>query len=193
MEGETQTLAIVAIIVVAAVLLIWLLMQRRRSGELRDKFGEEYDRTVHERGGRGKAEADLVEREKRVKKLDIRPLGPEERKRFTGEWQEAKALFVDSPTEAIGRSDRLLTTVMTTRGYPMTDFEHRHADLSVEHGDVARHYRSGHDIAERAQRGEASTEDLRQAMQHYEALFDNLVSDTSDTVETRPVSRPAQA
>lgn len=190
---ETETLAIVAIVIVAALLLIWLLMQRRHSGQLRDKFGEEYDRTIEARGGRAEAEADLAEREKRVKKLDIRPLGPEERERFTGEWQEAKALFVDSPSEAIGRSDRLLTTVMTTRGYPMTDFEHRHADLSVEHGDVAQHYRSGHEIADRAQQGEASTEDLRQAMQHYETLFDNLVSDTSDTAKTRPISRPAQA
>lgn len=193
MEGETQTLAIVAIVVVAALLLIWLLMQKRRSGALRDKFGEEYDRTVHERGGRGKAEADLIEREKRVKELDIRPLGPEERKRFTGEWQEAKALFVDNPNEAISRSDRLLANVMKTRGYPMSDFEHRHADLTVEHGDVARHYLSGHEIADRATRGEASTEDLRQAMQHYEALFDDLVNDTADSVKARPVSRPAQA
>lgn len=191
MEGDTLTAVIIALVVIVALIFVWLFMQRRHSDKLRDKFGEEYDRTVHERGRR-EAEADLEAREKRVKEFDIRPLGPEERERYTGEWQETKALFVDSPNEAISRSDRLLADMMKTRGYPMTDFEHRHADLSVEHGEVARHYRAGHEIAERADRGEASTEDLRQAMKHYEALFDDLVSDTGDKVKARPVSAPAE-
>lgn len=192
MENDTLTFVVLAFVVVVALILIWLYLQRRKSAALRDRYGEEYDRTVDSRGGRTKGEADLLEREKRVKTFDIRPLGPDERARFTGEWQEAKALFVDSPAEAISRSDRLLASIMTTRGYPMADFEHRHADLTVDHGDVATHYLAGHEIADRAGRGEATTEELRRAMIHYERLFDHLVNDTGDSVASRPVSAPAK-
>lgn len=191
MQGDTLTFIVVAFVLIVALILVWLFMQRRKTAALRDKFGEEYDRTVHERGRRG-AEADLEEREKRVKTFDIRPLGPQERERFTGEWQEAKALFVDSPAEAVSRSDRLLAEVMKTRGYPMADFEHRHADLTVDHGEVARHYLAGHEIADRAHAGETTTEELRRAMNHYERLFDDLVNDTGDGVASRPVSAPVE-
>ena len=192
MEGQELTLVIVAIAIIVGLIFLWLVMQRRKTDALRGKFGDEYDRMIEARGSRAKAEADLVERQERVKALDIRPLGPGERAGFTGEWQEAKALFVDSPVEAISRSDRLLGEVMKTRGYPMGDFEDRHADLSVEHGDVAKHYLAGHEIANRSERGEATTEELRQAMNHYERLFDTLVNDTGDGVKARPVTAPAQ-
>lgn len=192
MEGENLTILIVAIAAIVALIFIWLFMQRRKTDALRSKFGEEYDRTIRERGSRSKAEADLLDREKRVKTFDIRPLGPAERDNFTGQWQETKALFVDSPGESISRSDRLLTEVMKTRGYPMGDFEHRHADLTVDHGDVATHYLAGREIADRSDKGEATTEELRQAMNHYERLFDKLVNETADSVRARPVSAPAQ-
>lgn len=192
MESDTLTFIVVAFVVVVALILFWLYLQRRRSAALRDRFGEEYDRTIDTRGGRAKAEADLEAREKRVKAFDIRPLGPDERERFTGEWREAKALFVDSPAEAVIRSDRILADMMKTRGYPMTDFEHRHADLTVDHGDVATHYLAGHEIADRAGKDETTTEELRRAMNHYERLFDHLVSDTGDGVASRPVSAPAE-
>jgi hypothetical protein len=188
MENDALTFVIVAFVAIVALILIWLYLQRRKSMALRDRFGEEYDRTVDTRGSRTKGEADLLEREKRVKTFDIRPLGPDERARFTGEWQETKALFVDSPVEAIDRADRLLATIMKTRGYPMADFEHRHADLTVDHGDVATHYLAGHEIADRAGRGDATTEELRRAMNHYERLFDHLVRDSA---ASRPVSAPA--
>ncbi len=191
MEGENLTILIVAIAAIVALIFIWLFLQRRKTEGLRNKFGEEYDRTIEARGGKAKAEADLAEREKRVKTFDIRPLGPQERERFTGDWHESKALFVDSPGEAISRSDRLLSEVMKVRGYPMGDFEHRHADLTVEHGDVATHYLAGHEIADRSGKGEATTEELRQAMNHYERLFDTLVNETDDSVKARPVSAPA--
>ena len=190
---QTTLIAIDGIIAVLLIVFAVLAMQRRKSRALRDRFGDEYDRTVDARGGRRNAEADLLEREERVQSLDIRPLGPQERDRFQGEWKDAKALFVDSPNEAISRSDRLIGEVMTLRGYPMTDFEHRHADLTVQHGDVAREYLAGHEIADRAAQGDATTEELRRAMNHYERLFERLVNDTSDTVENRPVSAPAQS
>ena len=190
-SNEIVILTVIAIGLIAAI-VIWLAFRRRHSNALRERFGDEYDRTVEARGGRGAAERDLEAREKRVAKLDIRPLTPPERERFTAEWHEVKAVFVDSPAEAVLHADRLLAQMMKTRGYPMADFSRRYEDLTVDHGDVARHYRHGHDLALRQERGEASTEDLRQAMKHYETLFDDLVSDFSDTVEHRPITRQAQ-
>lgn len=175
-QGEWVILALIAVVIIAAT-LIWLATRRRQTGLLRDKFGDEYDRTLHELGQRAAAEVALAEREKRVAALDIRPLTPQERGAFGDEWREVKAMFVDSPSEAVLHADRMLTNLMETRGYPMGDFDRRYEDLTVEHGEAARHYRAGHDVARRQARGTATTEDLRQAMKHYEALFDDLVSD----------------
>ncbi|WP_369026208.1 hypothetical protein [Qipengyuania sp. RANM35] len=177
MEGQTTAILVVALVVLAGLIAGWLLMQRRRTDHLRNHFGEEYDRVVETHGNARKAEADLEAREKRVAKFDIRPLTPAEHDRFAGQWHDAKALFVNDPTAAVDKSDDLITEVMKTRGYPVTDFEHRHADLTVEHGDVAKHYLAGHELSERAEAGDASTEDLRLAMTHFENLFDRLVDD----------------
>lgn len=191
MEGDNTTILIVAGVVLVLLLLGWLLMRRRRTDTLREHFGDEYQRTVETQGGRAKAEAELLEREKRAKKLEIRPLTPDENQRFTTDWQSAKALFVDSPAEAIGRSDRLLADLMKARGYPMGDFDARHANLTVDHGDVAKNYLAGHEIAERANTGAASTEELRQAMQHYETLFSDLVSDVKPNDDPSLATNPA--
>jgi hypothetical protein len=126
-----------------------------------------------------------------VHKLDIRPLGPKERSEFIDEWREVKAVFVDSPVEAVHHADRLLARIMTARGFPMADFDRRYEDLTVDHGEVARHYRDGHDIVLRDAQGSASTEDLRQAMIHFEALFDDLVNEVTGIDKTRPVTRAA--
>jgi hypothetical protein len=177
-------------VVIVIALILYFAFRRRRSTALREHFGEEYDRTVETAGGRGKAEAALEERERRVAELDIRPLRPQERAEFTGEWQEVKALFVESPVEAVHHADRLLAKVMKARGFPMADFDRRYEDLTVDHAEVARHYREGHEITMRHNRGEASTEDLRQAMIHFEALFDELVNDTEGESSARPVASP---
>ncbi len=178
MSGQETTLLIVIAASVVILLLVWLFMRRHRTQALRNSFGEEYDRTVNARGGRSKAEADLIERKQRVSKLDIRALTITERDRYAEEWKETKALFVDSPVEAVSRADRLLTEVMNTRGFPMSDFEHRHADLTVDHGEVARHYLAGHEIADRS--SDATTEELRRAINHYEALFSDMTKDATD-------------
>jgi hypothetical protein len=162
MQPETTTIIIIAAVIVAAIVL-WAALRRRRTNTLRDRFGDEYDRTVEAQGKRAKAEAMLEEREERVSKLDIRPLSPQERGDFSREWREVKAVFVDSPVEAVHHADRLLGTIMKARGYPMADFDRRYEDLTVDHGEVARHYRDGHEIALRHERGQASTEELRQA------------------------------
>ncbi len=169
-------LAVLAVVAVGA----WLFLQRRKSKHLRSHFGPEYEREVEEKGSHRKAEAELAAREKRVKKLDIRPLEPAARDGFKHRWTEVQARFVDDPPGAVGEADDLLGGVLRSRGYPVSDFEQRAGDISVDHPEVVRHYRAGHDIAVRHERGEASTEELRQAMIHYRELFDELVEDQGD-------------
>ena len=166
---------VVGIVVVALIVGALWWSRRARSEHLRDQFGPEYERAVEAKGDRAKAEADLAEREKRVKKLDIRPLEAAERREFTQRWGDVQARFVDDPARAVSFADALIGDVMKARGYPVSDFDQRAGDISVDHPIVVEHYHKAHDIALRHGRGEASTEDLRQAMIHYRALFDNLV------------------
>lgn len=171
------------IIAVAAVALIglaaYLWSRKRRSEHLRHRFGPEYDHEVEARGDRTKAEHELAKREKRVSKLEIRPLDPGERETFVGRWKDVQAMFVDDPARAVGSADSLLADVMRARGYPVRDFDQRAGDISVDHPRVVEHYRAGHDIAVRHDRGEAGTEELRQAMIHYRELFEELVDETA--------------
>jgi len=190
-EGVNPLIWVAVAAVAIVVLLVWYLSARKRTAHLRETFGDEYDRTVETVGSTGKAEAALAEREKRVSALEIRPLTGTERDAFAHEWAEAKTVFVDSPPEAVLRADRVLAKVMKTKGYPMADFDRRHEDLTVEHGDVARHYLAGHEITERHSRGDASTEDLRQAMMHFEALFERLVADLAPSAHGSAISDTA--
>ncbi len=172
-----ETLLIVLAVVAVLAVGAWLFLQRRQSEQLRSRFGPEYEHELEEKGSRRKAEAELAQREKRVKKLDVRPLEPAARDGFKHRWTEVQARFVDAPPRAVTEADNLLGEVMRTRGYPVSDFEQSAGDISVDHPEVVKHYRAGHDIAVRHERGEASTEELRQAMIHYRALFDELVED----------------
>lgn len=191
-QNQVTILAVVAVSLIAAI-VIWMAMRRRHTVALRDRFGDEYDRTVEQTGARAKAEAALDEREKRVATLDITPLTPQQRGDFAKEWREVKAVFVDSPVEAVHHADRLLSNIMRARGYPMAHFERRYEDLTVDHGEVARHYREGHEITARHQQGKASTEELRQAMIHFEALFDDLVNEVTEDSDVRPVKSRERA
>ena len=186
-SSDIVILVLIGLVLIAAI-LIAVAMRRRRTHILQDRFGDEYDRTLHEHGRRQAAEAVLEEREERVAKLEIRSLSAQERNAAITEWREVKAVFVDSPVEAVHHADRLLASIMKARGYPMADFDRRYEDLTVDHREVASHYRAGHEIAERQGRGEATTEDLRQAMKHYEALFDDFVRDAVDK-EDRTATR----
>tara|TARA_R110002072_G_scaffold294144_2_gene464030 strand:+ start:7250 stop:7888 length:639 start_codon:yes stop_codon:yes gene_type:complete len=178
--GQSTTFLIIVAAIVIVLALIWFVLRRRTTTRLRDRYGEEYDRTVERVGGRGKAERNLAEREQRVSQLHLRPLSAAERERFTGEWQGAKTLFVDSPQEAVLRADRLLGTMMAQRGFPVEDFDRRHEDLTVHHAEVANDYRQGHEIADKG--ADATTEEMRRALNHYEKLFEELVSDAGDGV-----------
>ncbi len=187
MEVQEATIAIVAIVAVVVLLLVWLIAQKRRTATLRDHFGEEYDRTLAARGRRSDAEADLIDREKRAKTIAIRPLSMAERARFDEQWTETKTLFVDSPIEAVTRADRLLGEIMTARGYPVAGFERRHADLTVGHRETASHYLAGHEVAERA--SHATTEELRRAFNHYEALFAEMTEKIAGPAAGEPAAK----
>ncbi|HEX6661558.1 MAG TPA: hypothetical protein VF067_06800 [Sphingomicrobium sp.] len=166
-------IGIVAVVVVLAAIAVFAA-RRRRSEHLKEHFGREYEHALETSGDRGKAEAELAEREKRVEKLKLRPLDRAERADFTRRWQDVQARFVDDPPRAVAFADALLGELMKARGYPVQDFEQRAGDISVDHPKVVEHYRAGHDIAVRHQKGEAGTEELRQALIHYRALFDDL-------------------
>ncbi|HYY87524.1 MAG TPA: hypothetical protein VFA49_01915 [Chloroflexota bacterium] len=172
----TTTAIVVAIIVVVAVAVaVWLFSQRRRSTDLRERFGPEYDHAVREYGDSRRAENALEKRAERFEQLHIRSLPAEQSAGYAEQWRRVQAQFVDSPAEALAEADRLVTEVMQARGYPMGDFEQRAADVSVEHPRVVEHYRAAHAIAGRSSSGEASTEDVRQGLVHYRALFDELI------------------
>jgi hypothetical protein len=176
---DTNTMIVIAVVLVAAV-VAFAVWQTQKTRRLRDRFGSEYGRAVGEVGSRRKAEAELKAREHRVKSFDIRPLSPVDRDRFVKQWRDVQSQFVDDPNRAICDADRLLGEIMSVRGYPMADFDQRSADLSVDHPDVVENYRLAHDIALAHGRGYADTEDLRQAMIHYRALFEDLVGDPAD-------------
>ena len=170
-------IVIAVIAVVAIAVAAYFYWQYRQSKHLQSRFGPEYQRTIDEIGNRRQAEATLHKRETRVEKFNIRDLTPEERARYTASWRKIQAEFVDNPSEAVSRADELLGAVMSARGYPVSDFEQRAADLSADYPTVVQNYRAGHDTALRHRRGEANTEDLRQAMIHYRALFDELTAE----------------
>jgi FtsZ-interacting cell division protein ZipA len=170
-------IVIVAIILIALIVAAVLVMRQRRSQQLQEGFGPEYDRTVEERGGdRREAEAELRERRERREQFEVRELEPAARDRYAERWRAAQRRFVDEPAPAVGEADALVIEVMRDRGYPVADeFDQRAADVSVDHPEVVEHYRAAHDISGRATAGDASTEDLRQAMVHFRALFVELL------------------
>jgi hypothetical protein len=175
----TDLVAIIALVViVGAGITMWLLLGKRRTGKLRNKFGEaEYARAMDEGGSRRHAEAGLDKRSERVEGFHLRPLAVGDRTRFEETWRKVQTRFVDAPAGAVAEADQVLGDVMSTRGYPVSDFEQRAADISVDHPLVLENYRTAHGIALLQAKGQASTEDLRQAMIHYRTLFEELVSE----------------
>jgi hypothetical protein len=178
----------VLLVILAAAMgagAMWLVMRHWR--HTAERFGPEYDRAVGDAGSRSRAEAELAAREERVERLHIRPLETEERARFAASWRMVQTRFVDDPEGAIRDADSLVAEVMEARGYPMGNFQRRAADASVHHPAVVENYRVAHGIAWRHERGQATTEDLREAMVHYRALFQELL-------EERDIgSRPTRA
>lgn len=180
-------IAIGILVVIGAVM--FAVIRRDRSKNLKQTFGPEYDRTVAEHGGRKDAERDLLERTDRRSELDIRPLAPQAAEEYAAQWLEVQGRFVDEPSGAVIDADRLVTDVMRDRGYPMEDFDRQADVISVDHPGVVEDYRHAHEIFLAHGRGEAQTEDLRQAMVHYRSLFEELLGQrravTTNTGEAR--------
>jgi hypothetical protein len=171
-----STLSILILVVAVAVIVVGgIVYLNERSKRLRSRFGAEYSRAVAETGSKLRAESNLEKLQKRVDKFAIHPLTPEVAARFRDVWRAIQGEFVDDPGTALGDADHLLGEVMTTRGYPVGTFEERAAEISVNHAAVVEHYRAGHKIAMSQAKGRATTEDMRQAMIHYRALFEDLV------------------
>src|SRR5438552_1774500 len=145
---SSLALAIIVVVLVAIAVGVWLAMRRRESAELREHFGDEYDRAVDEYGAPGPAERALSERSARVEQLHIRPLSAQDSSRYAADWRSIQTQFVDDPESAIGQADRLISEVMQARGYPISDFDQRAADVSVEHPQVVENYRAAHAIAD---------------------------------------------
>jgi hypothetical protein len=172
---DPRLIAVAAAVIVIVAVLIWLYVRKRKvtTADLRQKFGPEYDRAVLTHGS--KAEAKLADREKRVESLNLRDLDSVEHERFSQRWEALQSRFVDSPKGAVAEADDLLSSVMKARGYPVSDFDQRAADISVDHPRVVENYRLAHQIALRVGSDQATTEELRTAMIHYRSLFEELV------------------
>ena len=176
MDQRTIVVIVVAILaIVATAVFGWFYSRQRRSRVLRERFGPEYDRVVQREGNQRKAEGVLEFRADRREKLPIRPLERAQRAAFADRWTAVQSRFVDDPSGALSDADMLINEVMAARGYPMSDFEQKAADISVDHPLVVENYRAAHAIALRQKNGGVNTEDLRKAMIHYRALFDDLL------------------
>ncbi len=184
--------AIVVLVVIAVFVAAFSRLRVRRTDQLRQRFGPEYERTIGRTGDVRRAEAALQARETRVERLRVRPLTTDEVRRFSAEWQNVQARFVDEPAGALAQADRLIGDIMAARGYPVGDFEQRVDDISVDHPNVVMNYRAARAIADEHARHPVSTEDMQQAMVHYRALFRDLVEDATPTME-RGVEPPVGA
>jgi hypothetical protein len=187
MNPKLIALAVTAILGVAVFAWLYVRRGRNTTAGLRQRFGPEYEQAVRDHGSERRGEAQLADREKRVRRLEIRNLDPTERERFSGQWEALQSRFVDDPKAAVIEADELVSSVMQTRGYPVADFAQRAADMSVDHPGVTANYRSAHEIALRLGKGEASTEDLRTATIHYRSLFQELV-EVPTAVEIKDVA-----
>jgi hypothetical protein len=168
-------IAVVLVMLVAGVILAPAFIRRNRSKQFQNQFGAEYEHTVQALGDEKKAQTELVERQKHVEALDIHPLSESEHERYVADWAAVQSKFVDEPGPAIVAADHLIMEAMQLRGYPVSDFEQRAADLSVSYPTLVSNYRAARAIALKNEQGQADTEELRQAMLHYHSLFDELV------------------
>ena len=176
-------LVVAAVVVVAGAAAAYVMDRDKKRRQVRQDFGPEYHRELARTGDRGKAQKELEERKERVASFDLKPLSADDAQRFSDQWRRTQERFVDDPQAATGDADGLVQEVMKARGYPVADFDQRAADISVDHPEIVQNYRSAHRISEANDRGEANTEDLRQAFVHYRSLFIELLETEQEPVE----------
>ena len=168
---------VIAIVAIAVIVSLVASARKRRTTVLREQFGPEYDRMVELADDMRKAEGELTARQDRRAGLDIRPLTPSSRDRYVDAWRSVQSGFVDEPEASLIQANRLVLLVMGERGYPMDDFEQRAADISVDHPKVVENYRAAHAVSDSAQTRQATTEDMRQGLVNYRALFEDLLGE----------------
>jgi ribosomal protein L13E len=195
---STGQVIVLVVVLVLLVVIALLAVRASRRRKLQKTFGPEYDRVVDDTGSRTDAEKELREREKRHAELQLKELSPESRAHYSAAWEEVQIQFVDNPEQAVATADDLTTRLIAERGYPTGDYDEQLAHLSVEHARTLGHYRDAHEISRRSEQGEAGTEDLRQALVHYRALFadllgENPVQTTTDHDNGVTGSRPDAA
>ena len=197
MDETLVRILVIAAVVVIAALAVWAWSGGLRSRRLRQRFGPEYERTLeHEDGDRRRAEAVLRDRISRREELELRPLSPAARQTYLRRWEQTQAEFVDEPRAAVQHAHALLDDVMGARGYPNGDaFEERLDLISVDHPDAIQHYRYAYRLhQETREAGDtaAFTEQRRQALVRYRALFADLlgVPDSRRAAEPDADRRP---
>lgn len=169
-------LLFVVLAIVAAAFAVAQQRKRQQRQFLQDRFGPEYERAYAEHGRASLAERELLARQKRVERFQLRDLSEKELADFSAGWSQAQVRFVDEPNFAVRQADELIKALMAARGYPVENFEQRVADLSVGHANVVQHYRAARALADANREGRANTEELRQAFVHYRALFGELLT-----------------
>jgi hypothetical protein len=190
--GTVITIIVIVLVVLVAAAALYAY-QRRKSGQLQQRFGPEYERSLEQSGDRRSAERDLRQREQRRAKLEVHPLSGESAERYRVEWATLQQGFVDAPADAVEQADRLVLRMMRESGYPVDDFEQRADDISVDHPDVAQNYRQAHAVAVAQTRGQADTEDLRQAVTAYRRLVEVLLDDDGRSLNGRHNPGPTDA
>jgi len=178
-------IVILVVVIIGAILFVPVFARRRRTERLQEHFGPEYDHTVQTMGDEKKAQTELDERQKHVQALDIRPLSASERERYLADWAAVQSKFVDEPGQAIVDADHLIMEVMQLRNYPVSDFEQRAADLSVDYPALVSNYRAAREVAIKNEQGQVDTEELRQAMIYYRSLFEELLGTESVVVKEK--------
>jgi hypothetical protein len=193
MEWIIVAVVVAVVLIAAGIATMWWMADNRSRTQLKNKFGREYDVAEGEFGDRRRAEKELRAREERVEGFHLRPLSDRARERYSGQWKDTQARFVDNPSSAIREAEALVQDVMRDRGYPTEKISQREADLSVNYPDLVANYRSAHQIALKNESGEADTEEQRKAVIHYRSLFEELLADREEPEAAPEQREPAEA
>ena len=198
----TTTTLVIVIVVVAVILLalVAALLVSRRSRtrrreehreRTREEFGEEYERTAQERGSEEEAEKELRRRRGRMER-QVSPLSDESRRLYEERMREVEMIFVDNPERAVEMADRTVSDILVERNFvadPAQDDRETEEGLAAMYPEIAGDYREARraraDVVARSARGtgsdegpdEESTEDLRQVVRKYRAVYERLVRD----------------